>query len=413
MKKNKKLSTALLCITILALPICSACARSVKNEYSVWKKVGEQASVQAVRMIRNKAPQFTVDNCLALTNAGYAEINERATAGALDGLIHVLRVGPGNHSLLELQSAADAPLWFAVFDKESGYVAYLEVNPAIVPMVSENNVNITVHTPSRHFDSQNEYSVSYFQNGREVAGGSEWLHVNSINRVNRADLFNTAVTEQVTAQHLYENAALYADKFNNKIFNGNAFRIVTVANALSFGVSTATVRAFQFHDHYCPGVTSGILMADYIKKYFSKVPGTRYFVQAVQPWCKEDALLVLLDATPGKKSYSIMYPTEEDIASWPAWAKETSTVVYRYDPVSESWEGTALAFNWGENSCPDYGHAVMNKLCKDLQFIDQMDTPEKFVREVKRFALPQGVHPKEYARPGADLIALLTLLDNV
>ncbi|MCW5212104.1 hypothetical protein VU04_04250 [Desulfobulbus sp. TB] len=388
MKKNKKLSTGypyitewqqgmryvVFCITILALPICSACARDVTNEYSFWKKIGRQVSIQAVRMIRHKAPQFTVDNCLALTNAGYAEINKRSTAGALDGLINVLRVGPGNHSLLELQSAADVPLWFAVYDKASGYVAYLEVNPA---MVLENDA------------------------------------VHSVNKVNRADLFNTAVTEQVNAQHLYDNAALYADKFNNKIFNGNAFRIVTVANALSFGVSTTTVRAFQFHDHYCPGVTSGILMADYIKKYFSKDPGTRYFVQALQPWCKEDALLVLLDATPGKKSYSIMYPTEEDLASWPAWAKETSTVVYRYDPVAESWEGRALAFTWGENNCPDYGHAVMNKLCKDLQFIDQMDTPEKFVREVKRFALPQGVHPKEYARPGADLIALLTLLDNV
>lgn len=386
MKKNK-LSTgypsltrwqqgtcsALLCMIILALPICSACARNVKNEYSLWKEVGEQASVQALWMIRDKAPQFTVDNCLALTNAGYAEINQRATAGALDGLIRILRVRPGNHSLLEMQSAADVPLWFAVYDKESGYVAYLEVNPAMVPIVPENDGN-------------------------------------TVNRINRADLFNTAVIEQVKAEHLYENAALYVEKFNNKIFNGNAFRIVTVANALSFGVSTATVRAFQFHDHYCPGVTSGILMADYIKKYFTKAPGTRYFVQAVQPWCKEDALMVLLNATPGKKSYSIVYPTEEDIASWPAWAKETSTVVYRYDPVSESWEGVALAFNWGEKNCPDYGHAVMNKLCKDLQFIDQMDTPEKFVKEVKRFTLPHDVHPKEYTRPGAHPVALLDAL---
>jgi hypothetical protein len=27
----------------------------------------------------------------------------------------------------------------------------------------------------------------------------------------------------------------------------------------------------------------------------------------VDPWCKEDALLVLLNATPGKKGYAISY----------------------------------------------------------------------------------------------------------
>ncbi|MCI5224216.1 MAG: hypothetical protein D3924_16480 [Candidatus Electrothrix sp. AR4] len=264
--------------------------------------------------------------------------------------------------MVELQSDAIAPLWFAVYDKKSGYVAYLEVNPAAIT--------------------------------RD-------------NTMNSSELFSTAVAEQINAEHLFDNATEYAEKFSNKIFNGNEFRVVTVANALTVGVPTTAVRAFELHDHYCPGVTSGVVMADYVKKYFSKEPGTRYFVQTVQPWCKEDALLVLLNATPGKKSYSVTYPTEEDLASRPEWAQDVSTVVYRYNSVSEFWEGIALSFNWGDNNCPDYGHVVMNKLCKDLQFIDQMDKPEKFVDIEKSFTLPRGVHPKEYARPGVDPLALL------
>ncbi|MCI5193547.1 MAG: hypothetical protein D3915_10555 [Candidatus Electrothrix sp. AU1_5] len=236
MKKEKETSTdymtavrqgmrlALLCILFFSVPICSACASSNKNaedEYAFWKEVGVQASFRASELIRSEQPEFNLHDCVALTNAGYAEVNNRATMGALDGLTRVLRVGRGNHSLVELQSAPTARLWFAVYDKKSGYVAYLEVDPAAV---TEDEIE------------------------------------------NNTNLFSTAVAEQVNAEHLYANAAEYAAKFDSKIFNGNEFRVVTVANALSVGVPTTVVRSFELHDHYCPGVTSGILMAEYIKK---------------------------------------------------------------------------------------------------------------------------------------------------
>lgn len=125
MKKEKETSTdymtavrqgmrfALLCILFFAVPICSACASSNKNaedEYAFWKEVGVQASFKAVRMIWAEASRFNRHDCLALTNAGYAEIDGRATTGALDGLTRVLRVGRGNHTLVELQSASTSQL---------------------------------------------------------------------------------------------------------------------------------------------------------------------------------------------------------------------------------------------------------------------------------------------------------------
>ncbi|WYD80415.1 MAG: FmdE family protein [Candidatus Electrothrix gigas] len=379
MKKQKETSTdymtavrqgmrfALLCILFFAVPICSACASSSKNaedEYAFWKEVGVQASFKAVRMIWAEASRFNRHDCLALTNAGYAEIDGRATTGALDGLTRVLRVGRGNHTLVELQSASTSPLWFAVYDKKSGYVAYLEVDPAAV---TEDEIE------------------------------------------NNTNLFSTAVAEQVNAEHLYANAAEYAAKFDSKIFNGNEFRVVTVANALSVGVPTTVVRSFELHDHYCPGVTSGILMAEYVKKFLPS--GKGYFVQTIQPWCKEDALIVLLNATPGKRSYSVTYPTEAEIADWPKWAQEASTVVYRYDSASDFWKGTALGFDWGkETGCEVYSNSVINKLCRDLAFVDQMDSPENFVTEVRTVTLPKGVAPKDYAGPADDPVSLLNAL---
>jgi formylmethanofuran dehydrogenase subunit E-like metal-binding protein len=351
----------LLSILTLLLPASTAWART-NGEYLYWKQVGGQVGLKAIHMIRKQVPQFKIDDCLALTNAGYAEINGHSTMGTLDGLSRILRVSRGDHSLLEMHSASNSPLWFAVYDKESGICVYLEVDPNAI-------------------------------------------HDNK--SFNISSLFSTVATEQINAEHLYENAAVYAEKFDNKIFNGNEFRIVTVANAMTAGVSTRAVRAFEFHDHYCPGVTSGIIMADYIEKFFPLDHGGSYFLQSVQPWCKEDALMVLLNTTPGKKSYAITYPTEDDIASWPTWAKDLSTIVYRYDPLSEIWQGIALEYNWEETGCPDYGHSVMNKLCTDLWYLDRMDQPENFVTILKNFELPPKVHPKEYARPDVDPVFLL------
>ncbi|MFO8083172.1 MAG: FmdE family protein [Desulfobacterales bacterium] len=60
---------------------------------------------------------------------------------------------------------------------------------------------------------------------------------------------------------------------------------------------------------YCSGVTSGILMAEYLKKHFPVEKGG-YFIHTVDPWCREDALLVLLNATPNKRSYAVSYPNK-------------------------------------------------------------------------------------------------------
>ncbi|MCI5136211.1 MAG: hypothetical protein D3920_14350, partial [Candidatus Electrothrix sp. AW2] len=79
--------------------------------------------------------------------------------------------------------------------------------------------------------------------------------------------------------------------------------------------------------------------------------------------------------------------------------------------TSDSWKGTALGFDWGEGtSCEVYSNSVINKLCRDLAFVDQMDSPENFVTEVRTVTLPKGVAPKDYAGPADDPVALLDAL---
>ena len=53
---------------------------------------------------------------------------------------------------------------------------------------------------------------------------------------------------------------------------------------------------------------------------------------------------------------------------------------------------------------------MIDKLCADLWFLKQMDTPEKFVKVIKKFELPEGVTPRDWARPGVVPMAKLQLL---
>ncbi len=337
-------------------------ASSGNSEYCFWQKMGARAALKAVAMMRQQNIRLDADDGIAITNAGYAEIHGRATTGALDGVSRALAVGRGNHTLVEVHSAPASALWFAVYDKKSGTCAYLQVDP-------------------------------------DSVGAADDLR-----SLEKENLFSLKVLERINAEHLYENAESYAEKFDRRIFGGNEFRIVTIANAVAAGAPTCAVRSFEFHDHYCPGVTSGILMALYLKTFFPLASGGSYFVQTVRPWCKEDGLLVMLNTTPGKRGYAVTYPTDEDIAGWPDWAQNAATIVYRRNPDSDTWDGVVLGYEGGDTGCPDYGHSVMNKLCADLWQLERLDQPENFIPVLKAFKLPEGGSPQDYARPGVDPI---------
>lgn len=328
-----------------------------KFDYDYWNSAGKQAGFKAFELMQQRGVKPQKENLITLTNAGYAEIAGDSTMGFLDGISDSTGCRRGNNTFVEIHARYDAPLWCAVYDKVSGYCAYLQLKS---------------DTPEN---------------------------------------FDIAVIEKINADHLYANAEAFNKKFGDKVFGGNEFRIVTIANALANAAPAYALRAFEYHDHYCPGVTSGIMIVNYLKKNFPPIAGGNYFVQSVQAWCKEDALMTLLNATPGKSGYSVLYSTEADRANWKEEAKNASTIIYREDKKAEKWDGVVLSFKWADSSiCKNYGEkSIMTKLCTDLWYLDKMDKPEEFVKEVKRFELPKGVTPKDWAKAGVDPIKLLEL----
>ncbi len=342
-------------------PEARAASANEEVYYDIWKSVGSIAVSESVKnMFANgTVPHF--GDLIIMSNAGYAEFSGLSTQAVLDGLSDATGASRGKMNLLEIHSAPNVPLWMAVYDKKSGLCSYLQVNPAPTGM---------------------------------------------------EDLFSINTVEKINAEHLYANAAEYSAKFGNRIFGGNEFAIVTIMNAAAEGAPTYAARSFEFHDHYCPGITSGILMVNYLKKYFPLSSGGSYFVQGVQVWCKEDALMVLLNATPGKSGYAVLYSTAADREAWKAEAKDAANIIYRYDSATKKWDGVVLGFTFAtDTGCPNYdNNGTITKLCSDLWYLERLDQPEMFVKEILRFDLPEGVAPKDWAKPGVDPMKELGLV---
>lgn len=328
--------------------------------YNFWKEVGMIAGVESILNMNAKGVVPDFDDLIVMSNAGYAEVLGYPTQAASDGISAATGASRGNFSLLEIHSAPNAPLWFAIYDKASGLCSYLQVNPSATQM---------------------------------------------------SELYSINVIDTINAEHLYANAAEYTEKFNKGLFGGNEFRIVTIMNAMAKGAPAYAARAFEFHDHYCPGITSGILMVNYLKKNFPIASGGSYFVQGIQPWCKEDAMMVLLNATPGKSGYATVYANAADIATWKTEAKDTSSIIYRYNATTKKWDGLVMGFVFADTGCPNYdNNGTITKLCMDLWYLDRMNQPESFVKEIMRFNLPEGLTPKDWARPGVDPMNKLGLV---
>lgn len=116
--------------------------------------------------------------------------------------------------------------------------------------------------------------------------------------------------------------------------------------------------------------------------------------------------MVMLNATPGKSGYTVTYSTTEDRAEWGDYSSAVN-IVYGQLPDG-SWEGLILNVTLApstETGC-NYTNGTISRLCADLWYLDKLDDPGRFVEELKSFTLPATDHPKNYARPGIDIMAM-------
>ena len=310
-------------------------------EYEFWSDIGGTAVNQSVDLLNQQAgrdsgrPEMTV-----LCNAGYAMIEGHTTQACLDGVRETAGVLEGKKTLLAVHSAGNTPLWFFVMDNTNGNGVYSEVDPVALDL-SKLTVN---GTP---FSVQNLRNVKAENLFADLPGANETI-------------------------------------FNAKAFNGNEFRIIGIANLLLKNAPYDLVRAVQYHDHYCPGVTGGYYLVRYLENNFPQTDEYgSYFVLSIPPWCKDDALITLLNATPGKGGYGVFHLNSADTAALSDEAKNLAGVFFRWNGKVDSpaGEGTALSFdfteareacNWGEKTSWNWWES---RLKMDLWYLDYLDSP--------------------------------------
>ncbi|AKB31294.1 hypothetical protein MSSIH_0604 [Methanosarcina siciliae HI350] len=224
-------------------------------------------------------------------------------------------------NLLAVQNARNAPLWFAFFDKSSGDCTYIEVS----------------------YEDENEISYQ--------------------------------VTENIDFDTLSKNKKsvnAWSEKVNSKVFNGREFAILTICNAWATGdLDYELMQCLGLHNHFCPGVSSGYVLANWLEDNYPLEDGVSYTVFSSPQWCKEDVFLQRWDATPGTGGIWVAELTDEDIEA-------IDSSLAGIFVVNDKNAGTMKAVVLGYNSdivnaqcrAKDDDPAWVSKYLKDLWLMD-------------------------------------------
>ena len=225
----------------------------------------------------------TTPGLCVLTDAGYVKVDGETTQGCIATLREETGCSIGDGNLLTIHRAVNKPLWFVIFDnatKDCVYTVYK--NGAF----NATKVNI---------DGENA-TTSDGWNAMKAAIGSD------------------------------------------------AFSIVVIANAWGYGAPNDLLKCADLHNHLCPGLSSGYLIAEYINEEYPLGKDESYTWIGCPNWCKEDAIQILLDLTPGKKSMVVKQRSGELFVK----EKPLAGILIIWDSTTDSGRGVAFRYDWGE-----------------------------------------------------------------
>lgn len=371
MNKNIKRLFIPLLMAVFLITLAGTLSASEKNDYDVWRQVAERAAGEALQRISGEAGDL-----LVLTNAGYAVVGGSPAGACLDGLSAATGCTAGKGSLLELHSAWDRPLWFFFFDSASGESVYCQVDSAAVPELLAGKAD------------------------PEAIAGDK--------------LFKILSRENIDAKKLLADPSAWNKKVTEKVFGGNEFGIVTIANIAAMGAPADFTKAALFHDHLCPGVNSGYLLAKYLQKEFPLGSDESYCIIAIPNWCKDDALQILLNATPGKSGLAVIPMNAKAKETLKPEAKNLAGIYFRWNAKTQKGEGLVLGYDFDKGTAlsgidMNKGFSWETRLKSDIWYMNYFDKPETFISVIKKFELQAGEEPLDYAQPGVNPLVKLGL----
>ena len=337
-----------------------------EQNLSVLNLVGFKAADSAMKELKFEKGDA---NILALTDAGYiAKIGEYTTEKALDGVIMTAGVSDGKGTLVNIHKPYDSPLWFAFFDKSSNDCVYLEAGSEVL---------------KTYMDRE--------KTGRDAA-------LLDFMKLEDKEIFTRIAKENIGAKGLISNPEAWQEKMVSGVFGGNEFTLITVANLWAKGLPDDFLKAVELHDHICPGLFSGYLIAEYVKEKLPTSDTQEYTIIAIPPWCKEDALIQILGTNVGHKKLYVMGLTAEQKGQLPKVAKNVANIIIRWDEAAKIGDGIVVAFDWDkayegigtnakEFSSMDTYKWWWTRLKMDIWIMDYLDKPEELISTIKTFSV--------------------------
>jgi len=336
MKNPMYIFTALLLLCFLCVP-----AMATLPDGDRMENLGERAAYTAMNELQFPKGD---SNVVVLTNAGRALVDGQTTGRVLSGITEISGLQNGENTLWVVNRPDYKPVWFYFYNKKTGKGLYLEPDTSFY---TKSNAEVS--------------TVPFYETFKKKV-------------VVNGDL------SQMLADTTIGNKTM-------KDMGSNP-GVIAIANAWAHGAPYDMLTAVMLHDHFCPGVSSGYILAKYVEEKMPITDGKSYIVISSPTWCKDDVFPMLWDLTPGKGGQYQYALSDAD--------QETLTAKYGVRPagIYILWDGKAktghallLGFNFdsSEWTGPSWGQ----KPQQVLDMIENVNNPEKYVVVIKEFEVDE------------------------
>jgi formylmethanofuran dehydrogenase subunit E-like metal-binding protein len=396
---------SLIISTSIAFSVSALAEKSIVNDYPDLKPVVEfvgENNLSVLHLLGVKASMVAMSKLhfskgdpevLAFTDAGYiAKIGDYTTEKAIDGVMMTTGASRGKGNLVNVHKPYNASLWFAFFHKESKECVYLEAKSDVLK--------------------------SYLDRENTEIGAA----LRDFMKLKDDEIFSSVAKENIDADKLLSSPKAWQKKMIARVFGGNEFSLFTIANLWAMGLPNDFLKVAELHDHICPGLTSGYLIAEYLKKNLpSLAPRYEYTIIAIPPWCKDDALIQIFETNVGHKRLFVKWLTKEQKKRLPKNAKNVANIVIRWERGAKKGNGLVVAFNWDKafkgsetkrkdlRAFDTYRWWWM-RLKMDLWMMDYLDKPEALVSTIKEFEVKSPAEIEKLKAAGVNPLVELGIM---
>lgn len=329
----------LFCIC-LALVLCAPAVSASTNAYHM-EALGEFAATIAMDEIDF---DYGDSDVVVLTDAGRVVVDGQTTEKVISGITKVSGLQNGDSTLFQINRADWKDLWFYFYNRDTGKGLYL------VP--KEGYFRLT-DAAVESLPPENAFSTI------EVVSGDIYQMLEDTNAGNKTQ----------------------------EVLGADAFSLLSLANAWAYGAPYDLMNAASLHNHFCPGVSSGYILAKYVEENMPLTDETSYVVVSCPTWCKEDIYNVLWDMTPGKGGVdtSAVFTNEDQTYLTEKYGIRPAGIFVLWNSQENSGKGIALGFRFDDSEWtgPSWG----SKIYQTVDMVQNLNNPGDYVEVMEEFTV--------------------------